>query len=1012
MWGRFSFFRVLITIFALSSFLAAGVTGKISGRVVDAQTKAGLPGVNVILVNTPYGVATDEEGYFTLINLEPGTYTLELSMIGYATVTARNVVVIMNRTTFLKFALEPEAIQLGTVTVEAKRAIVVPDVSASQLNMQSDMLVGLPVATFAEALGLQAGVEGLTIRGGGQSQTAFLVDGFLLNDERSNNPYTTLSLNSVKELQIQTGGFNAEYGNVRSGVVNVVTSEGSLTAYHGTITLRHSPPAPKHFGESIYSENSYFLRPYLDPAVCWTGTSNGNWDDYTRRQYPSFEGWNTISEATLRDDDPTNDLTPTAAQRIFKWQHRRTGDITKPDYTLDIAFGGPVPAISSMLGNLRFSLTHFSQRNMFVFPLSKDAYTDDLTKIKFTSNVTNQLKLTFIVMTGVQGSVSPYNWKTTPTGSVLNSTYDVANLVNSSSGNAMLYMPGYYSPTNIYRSMVGLKVNHMLNDNLFYELVYQLMRNRYDTYKTRDRNTNELYEIFPGYSVDEAPYGYMGYGVTGIDGMIMGGWMNLGRDKSENTTRLLRFDLTNQVNTHHQIKTGFQFVRNEYRIRSYTENPSMSTWNRSLVYDVSPYRLGVYLQDKLEFEGFIANVGLRWELSSANTEWYALDVYDEYYAQGLGNLIETEAPREPTKPVWTLSPRLGISHPITENSKLYFNYGHFQTEPGSAYRFRLQREANGLVTYIGNPNLTYERTISYELGYSQAMFGNLLFNVAAYYKDVADQPGWVYYQNVNNSIQYRRAANNNYEDIRGIEFTLTKPYGSWITGFLNYTYMVKSSGYFGLTKYYQDPNAQRDYLQSNPQQKRLHPRPYLRVNLDLHTPSRWGPNLMSIYPLSSWRLNLIGTYKTGSYSTYNPDNLPGIIDNVQWKDRYFIDMRLAKKVALKFSTMEIFLDVTNLLNTKFLSYAGFSDYFDYLDYMESLNFPWEEGVEKGNDRVGEYRDWSIPYDPLEPNPDNDPEIAARNAKRKKTKSYIDMPNLKALTFLDPRDITFGITIQF
>jgi outer membrane receptor protein involved in Fe transport len=1010
--GRPFFHRALFAILVLMSALSAGVTGKISGRVTDKKTGDGLPGVNVILVHTAYGVATDAEGYYTLINLEPGTYTMEITMIGYTPVIVQNVVVVMDRTTFLDFELEPEAIQLKAVTVEAKRAMVVPDVSASQMNLQSDMLTGLPVATLTEAVGLQAGVEGLQIRGGSQSQTAFMVDGFLMNDERSNLPYTSLSLNAVREVQVQTGGFNAEYGNIRSGVINVVTEEGNVKGYHGSITLRHSPPAPKHFGESIYSENSYFLRPYLDPAVCWTGTNNGNWDHYTRRQYPSFEGWNAISEATMRDDDPTNDLTPSAAQRIFKWQHRRNGEITKPDYTFDLAFGGPVPAISRSLGNLRFHLSHFSQQDMFILPLSKDAYTDNITKLKLTSDVTPKMKLTLIVMGGKIGSVSPYNWKVTPTGSVLKTTYDVANLINSSSGNAMLFMPGYFSPTNIYRRMYGLKVNHMIRDNLFYEFVVQVLRNEYDTYKLADRDTTKNKELFPSYFVDEAPYGYWGYSETGIDGMIMGGWMNLGRDQSVNTTTLMRFDITDQVNVRHQIKAGIHYTLNQYRIRSFTENPSMSTWNRSLVYDVSPFRLGTYIQDKLEFEGFIANVGLRLELSSANTEWYELDVYDPFYSQGQGNLIEAEAPRKPTKVIWTLSPRLGVSHPITENSKLYFNYGHFQSEPGSAYRFRLQREANGLVTYIGNPNLTFERTIAYELGYSQALFNKLLINIAAYYKDVSDQPGWVYYQNVNNSIQYYKAANNNYEDIRGIEFTISKPYGKWFTGFLNYTYMVQTSGYFGLTKYFQDPNMQRDYLKSNPAQNRPRPRPYLRVNLDLHTPARWGPSIKSIHPVGDLRLNLLGTYKTGSYATYNPDNLPGVVDNVQWKDRYFVDMRLSKAVALPHAKVEVFVDVTNLLNTKFLSYAGFSDYYDYLDYVESLNFSWEEGVEHGNDRLGEYRDWSVPYDPLEPNPDNDPEIAARNAERKKNKSYIDMPNLKALTFLDPRDITIGFTVRF
>jgi hypothetical protein len=136
------------------------------------------------------------------------------------------------------------------------------------------------------------------------------------------------------------------------------------------------------------------------------------------------------------------------------------------------------------------------------------------------------------------------------------------------------------------------------------------------------------------------------------------------------------------------------------------------------------------------------------------------------------------------------------------------------------------------------------------------------------------------------------------------------------------------------------------------------------------------------------------------------------VDNIQWKDRYNVDLKFSKTIEIKSARADIFIDVSNALNSKFMSSAGFSDYYDYLDYIASLNFSWEEDAEKGTDRVGEYRDWDVEYDPLEQNPDNDPEIRTRNEKRKQTKSYIDMPNIKAFTFLDPIKITFGLTLTF
>jgi outer membrane receptor protein involved in Fe transport len=297
--------------------------------------------------------------------------------------------------------------------------------------------------------------------------------------------------------------------------------------------------------------------------------------------------------------------------------------------------------------------------------------------------------------------------------------------------------------------------------------------------------------------------------------------------------------LTTQFDTRNQIKTGFEFVYNDFDVKSSTVSPVMASWSRAMIYRIFPYRIGAYIQDKLEFEGFIANLGLRLDYSQSNTKRYLLGTYDTFYSSQLGDLIEDEAPNEESQSSMTLSPRLGISHPITENSKLYFNYGHFRSEPYSSYRFRIQR-SSGKVSYIGDPNLEHEKTVAYELGYEHGLFDELLFKVAAYYKDVTNQPGWIEYNGLNN-VNYFKAANNNYEDIRGLELTLTKRVGRWLTGFINYTYDVRTSGYFGLLEYNEDPQVQRAYLRTPPESTRRHPRPYARANIDFHVPDEYGP---------------------------------------------------------------------------------------------------------------------------------------------------------------------------
>ncbi len=1039
---------VLLAVIIGLNFILAGVSGKISGKITDQETGEGLTGVNIILTGTSLGVATDADGYYVILNVPPGDYSLNISMIGYNRVEVTAVKVVVDRTTTIDASLVPEVIGMEGVTIVAERKPVVVDVAASQLYVSSETIEALPVNDVNTVIGMQAGIQdGLVIRGGASRQTTYMVDGFIMNDSRSNIPFTAVSLSSINDLLVQTGGFSAEYGNTRSGIVNISTREGDPDHYHGTLIYQHRPPAAKHFGLSVYHPDTYFLRPYTDPEVCFIGTHSpaSPWDVYQKRQYPKFQGWNSVANQTLMDDDPSNDLTPEGAKHEWEFQHRRQGDIVKPDYTIDFGFGGPLPGMGAALGNMRFYASYRDIQEMFVIPLSQDSYSETVGRLKLTSDLSSDMKLSLITSKARTESVSPYNWTTTPTGQVLRSDYEIANLVGSSSGNSLIYMPGWYSPTTIDRMVMGVNFNHILNDKTYYTVFAQHNINDYLTYQIEDRDTAEVYQIVDGYYVDEAPYGYWGYGVGGKDGMRLGGWMNLGRDTSVVTTSTLKLDLTTQLNPTNEIKTGFIYVRERMDINSGATNPGMTTWNRSQVYDVSPIRFEAYLLDKLEYKGFIANIGLRAEYSNSAVSWYDLAIYDKYYKEYYGHLIEDEAPTIKSQPDLSLNPRLAISHPITDNSKLYFNYGHFHTEPASSYRFRLQREYSGLVTSIGDPNLERERTISYELGYVQAFQNDYLLSIAGYYKDVTAQPGWIDYYNLNSSVQYSKPDNNNYEDIRGLEITMEKRKNtrSWLSGFVNYTYMVSTSGYFGLLENWEDPNKQREYLRNNPVQEKPRPQPYARANLDLAIPKTFGPSLLGRRFLGGWSANMLFSWRAGRYTTWNPDNQANVLYNVRWKDTYRIDLRLKKDINIgQTKRVQLYVDIDNLLNTKFLSYAGFADTYDYRYYMESLMFDDEKfGQFKGSDRVGEYREENTEFIPLITYEDvsqksdlyeravyydqlterylqyeNDAWVERSKGWIEKNviepKAYIDMPNLTYFTFLNPRDITIGLTFSF
>ena len=129
----FSVLYFLLMLF-LSNTLYSGITGKISGKVLDAQSGESLIGVNIILLDNDIGTVTNQNGYFSIINIVPGKYSVKSSMIGYAVVTMTQVDVVMNQTITINFSLEQESIQMGEVVVEAIKPLVIHDVSSSRMD--------------------------------------------------------------------------------------------------------------------------------------------------------------------------------------------------------------------------------------------------------------------------------------------------------------------------------------------------------------------------------------------------------------------------------------------------------------------------------------------------------------------------------------------------------------------------------------------------------------------------------------------------------------------------------------------------------------------------------------------------------------------------------------------------------------------------------------------------------------------------------------------------------------
>jgi outer membrane receptor protein involved in Fe transport len=1039
----------MLALSLFSTEARAGTTGKITGHATDKATNEPLVGVNVLVEGTTLGGATDVNGVYVILNVPPGLQRLRGSLVGYGTVVVTEVSVKIDQTTVIDLAMAQQNIEAGEVLVTAERKAVQRDVSTSVASVTDTEVRSLPVASVSEVATLQAGVEGgLVVRGGSPDQSLFLLDGVTLRDPRNNRPISSVPLSAVKEVSIERGGFLAEYGQLQAGIINVVTKEGRTSAYTVSFTGRYSAPANKYSGISPFDPNSMWLRPYLDPAVAWTGTRNGAWDTYMQRQYPQFDGgWNAISAQMFASGDPRA-LTPAAAQRLFAWQHRKRDDAKAPDYNIDFGIGGPVIPISEInqgLGDLRFFLSYRNQREMLMVPLSLPDYYEDVWSLRLTSNISKSMKLDVTGTVGRSNNVAPNDVESLGSYDFLRSPDRISQdfSLQPASVEARLFLDSYYSVAKVRHGSLAAQFTHVLSSSAFYEIRLEHLYRTYNTGPVAARDTTARYEIFPGYFVDEAPFGFDPINHVGINGMWMGGHTSTTRDNSRISATTLKANLTTQLDVHNQVKAGVEFVANDLRLDYGYISQQFPNENDTVNVRNTPIRAAVYLEDKLEFEGWIANLGLRADYSDARASWPQVDPYNKAFFGG--NSAGLVAPTIDSKAQFELSPRLGISHPITEDSKLFFNYGHFRQMSTYEELLRQSRGAGGVVKQYGDPNLPMAKTIAYELGYDHSLWDNtFLVQLAAFYRDITDQQGFTEYVSGRNGVDYQQVNSNNYQDVRGFEVTVRKTRGPWVNGFINYTYQSVSGGFFDKTAVSDDPTQQLlfDLTRNNAPQYRGIPTPFARASITLSTPHELGEDPLTRILLADWNLTLLGDWRAGYYVSWHPKLTAAVPPNLQTVDWWNLNLRLTKTLPVGPVEVTLMMDMSNVFDTRRLNMDAFYDAKDQQYYFESLHLPTSGAYDNipGKDKPGDYRKDGVAYQPMEwtyliGNIQNPPanviyyekssgrymnflngqwsEVEPGHLKQVlDDKAYLDMPNMTSFTFLNPRNIFFGITVAF
>lgn len=403
-------FLFLIVSFAITAEAISQGSGRLSGRVTETGTGEPLIGVNVVFEGTTQGTVTDVDGYYVIMNVTPGVYSVRFSMIGFGAKIVRDFRVSINESPVLNMTMAEEAFQGDEVVITADREIVKLDLSSSRTLVTSQTLQNSPVSNLEEVLATYPGISlsagaggsGLVIRGGNINETNIIVDGLSTRDMRTQQPNTTLNLTAINELEVISGGFTAEYGGIRSGVVNVVTKEGRLDKYEVAVDYRIAPPQQKHFGPSPYSIDGPFWKVYAGQDAM-TGITQ---EMVSAGTYPfTFIGWNEFSKQRLADGNPQTDLTPQEALEVWKWQHRKRDYANKPDHIFDVTISGPLP----FLYNTSFMVSQRYDDLQLIYPLSRNNSIASSTIAKVTTRLSGGKKISlnagYLVKEGVSSGV-------------------------------------------------------------------------------------------------------------------------------------------------------------------------------------------------------------------------------------------------------------------------------------------------------------------------------------------------------------------------------------------------------------------------------------------------------------------------------------------------------------------------------------------------------------------------------------------------------------------------------
>lgn len=849
---------LLLFILIPASGLIAGTTGKLAGNVKDSRSGESIPGVNVIVDGTGFGAASDINGFYVINNLPPGSYKVTYSAIGYQKKQFVSVKISVDFTTKIDVELSQESIELETIVVEAESPLIRRDLTSSQTTLDAGQIESLPVESISQLLVLQAGIiQGtggeIHIRGGRSTEIAYTVNGVSISNPYDNSKTVNIATNAIQELSVVSGTFNAEYGNALSGIVNTVTKEGG-SAYKGKVSF--------YTGDQMSSRDDIFF---------------------------NINKLNAINNITS-----------------------------------ELTFSGPVPMLEKDVSF--FISQRYDNDQGYLYGVRQHLPSDSVYRNPANPNDIR-------VFSSGDGSIVPMNVGkeysataklTFKPLSTMKINYD---LIYSNS-DYQIYSHDYkYNPDANYNNyewglLNSIEFRHALSNSTFYTLRGSMNMNDFKQYLYPLLDSGDQPADFhPGMDIStlhaDPRYNRTDRSYTVANYTFVSGGTRNSHFYQRTTSWNGKFDLTSQISESHEVKGGLEFSTHKLdyvsfsilRDNSFYPVPTIDLTPESPNFDQytkKPFVYSAYIQDKMEFEKMILNVGLRFDGFDVDSK-YSTDVFNPSPNNpNISPLVDKSKLLADAPTKYQLSPRVGVSFPITDRGIIHFSYGHFFQMPPFAYLYSNPNFEYSFASgspVFGNANLNPEKTITYELGLQQQLFEDLAFNITGFYKDVRDLLALQQIR-ISEDETYFKYVNKDYSNVKGITFSLTKrktPQSIFGVS-LDYTFQVAEGNDVNADAFFLD-------LSSGRQSEKI---PVFLGWDQSHTLS----GTVAVGETNDWNVSLIGRFGTGLpytplisgkqiYLRTNSERRPAQTN---------VDLLAEKSFEIEGLNLTIFLKVYNLFD--------------------------------------------------------------------------------------------------